>query len=199
VGELVSYDPSEALSGEKAEKLRKIPEYVKMLQKLPLKHQRLVQLTLANPGMSRKALIEAAGFSHKSSVEPLFKKIKGVLGKAFEEAGITQSDLIATTHDCLKAWKPVVRAIKKKNPATGKYEATGKYQVIEVPDYRVRRETVEMIYKLGGYFPSIKVETKGEQIHKHEFSVSEAVERLSKAHKGEIPAEYMVEDDGSVN
>ena len=189
--------PQELADNARTKELLKNETFKTQLDKLTQKQANLAIASIVHAGESKKEILKRAGYSDLKGVRA-FKKIHGKLGKALLNVGVTEADIVRIIRDGMTArkTKTVTSRIKDKD---GNEKLT--HEVVDCgPDYKVQKEMMKVVIDLGGYAPTGKLEVS----HKHEYSMSKAVDNLIEREKqlmgGEVDAEFeIVNGEETVN
>lgn len=149
----------ESLALQESEKQLKADTKLSVVvDQLSEKRKRLLIATLAFPDKSDRELLAIAGI--RTNQKNIFKSLDGKLGEVLKEYGVTQADIARKIHGCLNATKVTF----KKTPIMTDGKITGyDNEEIHVPDWSIRKAALEMVCKLGDYFPAKKIKAEIEE------------------------------------
>lgn len=189
--------PTDFIDEDKKEKLLKSKELSEALDKMPQKQANLIIASLVYPNASKFELARKAGYKVTEGSKPnhLFKPIEGKLGKALLRFGITEADIVRKLFEGANATKTTVVKKTKQDKDGNK---SSEHELIESPDFATRFRYIEMLIKLGDYFPEqkIKIDKKSEHVHKFAQNMSLEEMRQKEKELQEIEANYEVGDNG---
>lgn len=195
--------PEDFHQEERKAKLLENDELQSVLEKMPQKRANLVIATLLNPTDSKFEIAKKAGYKVAEGSKPnhLFKAIEGKLGKSLLQLGITEADILKTLCECRSAYKVIpIKTTKKTIDKDGNTTIITTTELVEIPDSPVRLKTVEMLMKLGDYFPAQKLNINQKSTHEHKFAENMSLKdmrakELEHAQNDEIPPDYEVTDE----
>lgn len=136
------------------------PTIRQIFSEMTVKQRDLAIRMLTRTGDQDKiAMVRAAGYqvNEKSRAAGIIKQVSGKLGPLLLSIGITEADLVEKCQELL--WATKVQFVKINEYKDGKVVGQT-LQAVEVPDNTVRQKQLDMIMKLGDYFPAQKFEKK---------------------------------------
>lgn len=153
--------PEELRMEEKKQEIAKSSGLGAVVDRMTEKRRRLLIAMVTFPDKSDRELLQLAGVRGIKK-EDVFREVGGKLAHVLKRFGITQADIARNIHQCLNATKTVKtrRAVKDEDGNT-----TFVNEVEHVPDFQVRLKVIEMLNRLGDYYPASKL--KGEVAHTH--------------------------------
>ena len=199
-------DP-EVLAGKENERqaLKKIeaitdPDMRMIWKRLAPKAKRLILLLVSNPDVPNIENVRRAGYNCTSETKAsgFIERVKGPLGKVLENFDFCLWDLGKKTMEFLNAERTVYINVPDVDKESGKI--TGYHvEARTTPDYPVQLKIFQMLMKYGYQMPVHKVQVDQRHTHTLNDSVTEMKQRAIQAESGEIPAEYEVVTDDSIN
>lgn len=188
--------PSEIIEHSKNKNARSYVESIEEFKNLTPKQQKLAIAMIANPGASNNELAKSAGYkvAEGSKTGHLQKQIAGKLSATLREFGIFEHHLARVASDALQATKTVIVKMATRNDLGLVIKEDIEYH--EVPDHPTRLKAMEVLCKLGNYFPAAKVQHEG--LVFHDFgNISPSVlgaraKELEEKAKNRVDAQYEV-------